>query len=222
MRLRNREEAARELAVRLAAWKGQDPLVLAVPRGALPMGAILAEALDGELDVALVHKIGAPGNPEYAIGAVDENGEVAMRPAAWREAGDAAYVEAETARQLATLRERRARYTPGRGPADARGRVTLVVDDGVATGATLMAALDLVRRQQPRRLIAALGVAPRETLAELARHADEVVCLATPSPFFAVGQFYDDFRQVEDEEAVAILRTAAARRSSTRAAAKEA
>lgn len=218
MRFRNREEAAHELAVRLAAWKGEDPLVLAVPRGALPMGAILAEALDGELDVVLVHKIGAPGNPEYAIGAVAESGEVALRPAAWREAGDVSYVEAETARQLATLRERRARYTPGRGPADARDRVTIVVDDGVATGATLMSALDLVRRQRPRRLIAALGVAPRETVGELARYADEVVCLATPSPFFAVGQFYDDFRQVEDGDAVAALRAAAARRAGRSAA----
>ncbi|HLF55305.1 MAG TPA: phosphoribosyltransferase family protein [Thermoanaerobaculia bacterium] len=210
MIFRNREDAAHQLAAKLSAYRGRHPLVLAVPRGALPMGRILAEELDGELDVVLVHKLGAPDNPEYAIGAVDELGEVALRAAAVEEYVRPQYVEAESARQLAVLRERRKRYTPGRGAADARDRVVIVVDDGVATGATLRSALELVRRQKPKHLVAALGVAPHESLTELRKHADEVVCLATPSPFFAVGQFFDDFRQVEDEEAIAILRAARA------------
>jgi predicted phosphoribosyltransferase len=208
MIFRDREDAARQLAAKLKAFRGRNPLVLAVPRGALPMGKILAEELDGELDVVLVHKIGAPANPEYAIGAVDELGQVALRAAAIAEGVPSAYVDAEAARQLATLRERRARYTPGHGAVDTRGRVVIVVDDGIATGATLKAALELVRRQKPERLVAAIGVAPRESLAEIRKLVDEVVCLATPSPFFAVGQFFRDFRQVEDEEAIAILRAA--------------
>ena len=205
MIFRNREEAGRRLTEALAALRGENPLVLAIPRGALVMGRILADELGGELDVVLVRKIGAPNNPEYAIGAVDERGEVTLTEFGRLEALPPGYVEREAARQLAILRERRARYSPGRAPIDPKGRVVIVVDDGVATGATFRAALALVRRGEPRRLIAAMGVAPRETLATLRNEADEVVCLETPSPFFAVGQFFRDFRQVEDDEAIALL-----------------
>jgi putative phosphoribosyl transferase len=218
MILASREEAARKLAEKLGAYRGRNPLVLAVPRGGVVMGGILAAELDGELDVVLVRKIGAPGNPEYAIGGIDESGAVELRAAAHRMDLPAGYVEEEGARQLALLGERRRRYTPGRASAVARDRVVIVVDDGVATGATLRSALDLVRRQAPRRLIAALGVAPRAALAELRAHADEVVCLLAPREFHAVGQFYGDFRQVEDAEAIAVLRAAAARRERIAAA----
>jgi predicted phosphoribosyltransferase len=213
MSFRDREDAARRLAEELRACKGEDPLVLAIPRGALPMGAILAEALDGELDVVLVHKLGAPYNPEHAIGAVAETGEVVMSDAPDVAAVPRSYVERETERQLAILRARRDRYTPGRPAAGPRDRVVIVVDDGIATGSTLKAALQVVRAQGPRELIAAVAVAPAESLAAIEPLADRVVCLETPASFFAVGGFFDDFRQVGDDVVVEVLSAAARRRA---------
>jgi predicted phosphoribosyltransferase len=209
MPFRDREQAARLLAQELRAYKGQNPLILAIPRGAVPMGKILAEALDGELDVVLVRKLGAPGNPEYAIGAVSESGEVALRKSPDVEAIPPAYVEEEKKRQLEVLRQRRAICTPERPPVDPRDRVVIVVDDGIATGATLKVALTLVRKRKPRKLIAAVGVAPRSSLAEIRALADEVICLETPPMFFAVGEFFADFRQVDDREVLEILQGAA-------------
>lgn len=201
----NREEAARLLAGRLARYRGQHPLILAIPRGAVPMGRILADELDGELDVALVRKIGAPGNPEFAIGSVDESGEVRVREWAEEYRIPETYIQREARRQLALIRERRRLYTPGVPPADPVDRVVIVLDDGVATGSTMIAALERVREQRPRRLVAAMAVAPRETVAELAQEADEVVCLATPQPFLAVGRFFRDFSEVPDGEVIAAL-----------------
>jgi len=209
MIFRNREEAARRLLEKLQHYRGRDPLILAIPRGAVPMGKILADELGGELDVALVRKLGAPGNPEYAIGAIDESGDITLRAAAWYERLPDGYIDAEAARQLAILHERRRRYTPERAAVDLRGRIVVIVDEGVATGATLRAALTLARRRRPERLVAAIGVAPRETLEEIEAAADETICLATPSPFFAVGQFYQDFSQVPDEQVISILRSRA-------------
>ncbi len=208
MPFRDREQAAHQLARKLGAYKGLDPLILAIPRGALPMGKILADELDGELDVVLVRKLGAPGEPEYAIGAVSETGEVVLRNEPDVEGILRFWVEEEKERQLAVLRARRARYTPERPPADPRDRVVILVDDGIATGATFRAALRVVRSRQPSRLIAAIAVAPRPSLAEIEALADEVVCLETPLLFFAVSQFFDDFREVKDDEVVAILREA--------------
>jgi putative phosphoribosyl transferase len=201
----NRDEAARRLAERLTRYRGQNPLILAIPRGAVPMGRILAEALDGELDVALVRKLGAPGNPEFAIGSVAENGEIVVREWARKSGISEDYIEREARRQLATLVERRKLYTPDRHAIDVAGRVVIVLDDGVATGATMLAALELARTRGPRRLIAATAVAPRQTLERLAEAADEVVCLASPDPFQAVSLFFDDFSQVTDREVIGIL-----------------
>lgn len=198
----NREQAARRLAERLDRYRDRSPLVLAVPRGGVPMGRIVADALGGELDVVLVHKLGAPGNPEFAVGSVDESGHV-IAEVAKRHGIEQAYIDREVARQLARLRERRDRY--GRPPANARGRISIVVDDGIATGATLIAALRAVRAQGPERLIAAVGVAPPDTAARLEREVDELVCLETPESFYAVGQFFADFGQVTDDEVIALL-----------------
>ncbi|HSK77006.1 MAG TPA: phosphoribosyltransferase family protein [Thermoanaerobaculia bacterium] len=205
MLFKNREEAARRLAVKLAKYRGLNPLILAIPRGAVPMGRILAEELDGELDVVLVRKIGAPGNPELAIGSVAESGETVASPWAEEAGIPQSWVEQEARRQLAILKQRRRLYTPDRLAADPAERVVIVLDDGVATGATLLAALEQVRARGPRKLIAAMAVAPEEAVAKLARVADEVVCLSSPEPFFAVSLFFDDFSQVTDDEVVALL-----------------
>jgi predicted phosphoribosyltransferase len=202
----SREAAAELLAHSLAAYDGKDPLVLAIPRGALPMGRTIANALHGDLDVVLVRKIGAPGNPEYAVGAVDESGRIWMDPIAGRLGIGEQYIRDEAARQLEVIKARRAQYTPIHPAIDPRGRVVIVVDDGVATGATLGAALRLLRQQRPARLIAAFAVAPPDTIARLHPLADDLVYLSAPEPFHAVGEFFTDFREVKDEEVLEILR----------------
>lgn len=199
---KDRADAAHQLAVRLAHLRGRRPLIVAVPRGAVPMGVLLADALEGDLDLVLVRKLGAPGNPEYAIGAVDEAGHVTLNPDVAGQI-DPAYLATEKARQLAVMTQRRAQY--GAARIDPAGRLVVVVDDGVATGSTLIAALDALRARQPARLVVAVGVAPPDALHRLRAHADEVVCVLEPQDFYAVGQFYRDFAQVQDEEVGAAL-----------------
>jgi predicted phosphoribosyltransferase len=201
----NREEAARRLADKLAAYKGQNPLVLAIPRGAVPMARIVAEALGGEFDVVLVRKLGAPGNPEFAIGAIDETGWAYLGPYAALAGANADYIERAKARELETIRKRRAQYSPLHPPIEPKGRIVIVIDDGLATGSTMLAALHALRQRAPQKLVCAVPVAPPDTLEKVADKADEVVCLYAPENFQAVGQFYADFGQVEDDEVIALL-----------------
>lgn len=207
---KDRSDAAEQLAERLRHLKGEHPLVLAIPRGAVPMAKHIAETLDGELDVVLVRKLGAPGNPEYAVGAVSEDGTVELSPHGQSICSED-YIAHEVDAQLRTLKARRQAYTPVRPPIDPSGRVVIVVDDGSATGATMVAALQTLRRRAPQRLIAALGVAPPDALRRIEAEADAVYCLATPAAFYAVGQHFSDFRQVSDEEVIELLRLASQR-----------
>jgi predicted phosphoribosyltransferase len=205
MRFRDRSDAATQLAAALAGFRGKNPLVLAIPRGAVPMGKVLAEKLGGELDIVLVRKLPAPGSPEFAVGAVDESGWAYIAPYAREVGADDEYLHNEKARQMETLRKRRAEYTPHRAAHDAAGRIAIVVDDGLATGATMIAALHAVRARKPSRLVCAVPVAAPESLEKVRPYADEVVCLAAPPEFHAVSQFYGSFPQVEDEEVMRLL-----------------
>ncbi len=205
---RDRADAASRLAERLKAYRGKNPLILAIPRGAVPMGKIIADKLSDELDVVLVRKLRAPHQEELALGSVNESGWTYLADFAERYGGSADYLEAEKRTQLQTIRQRRAQYTPIRPPISPVGRIVIVIDDGLATGATMISALHGLRAMKPAKLICAIPVSPPDTLTKVAELADEVVCLEAPPFFQAVGQFYRHFPQVDDDEVIAQLRGA--------------
>jgi putative phosphoribosyl transferase len=208
----SREQAAELLALRLSHYRGRSPLVLGIPRGGVVMASVIARQLEGETDVALVHKLRAPLQPELAIGAVDEAGHLTLEPFAAEAGANERYIQVERELQLGVLRARRLSYTPERGAIDPRGRAVIVVDDGVATGATMSAALHTLREKQPARLIAAAGVVASDAFERLLRIADEVVALEIPRELEAVSMWFRHFPQVDDADVVALLRAADVRR----------
>lgn len=203
----DRDEAAQMLAERLAKYKGKNPLILAIPRGAVPMAKIIAEKLEGDFDVVLVRKLRAPYQSELAIGSIDESGWTYIADYAASAGADSAYIEAEKKIQLDTINKRRTQYTPVRPPVNPAGRIVIVIDDGLATGATMISALHGLRNRTPAKLICAVPVSPPNTLIRISEFADEVVCIESPSDFQAVGQFYINFAQVEDDEVIQILQS---------------
>ncbi|MGE0040131.1 MAG: phosphoribosyltransferase [Vicinamibacterales bacterium] len=205
MRFFDRAEAAALLAQRLTSYTGRRPLVLGVPRGGVPMARALAQALGGDLDVVLVHKLRAPGHEELALGAVDESGRVLLTDEARAAGVTEAQLDSEVAEQRRVMARRRKEYTPLRTALDPSGRLVIIVDDGIATGSTMLAAIRAIRARGPGRIVVATPVAPPDAVARLAAEADEVVCLYMPREFFAVGQFYDHFGAVSDEAVRAAL-----------------
>jgi putative phosphoribosyl transferase len=204
-----REEAGRMLARRLSAYRGSNAIVLGIPRGGLPVAREIANSLAAPLDVIVVRKLGAPGQPELGIGAVvdGDHPRAIFNPDIIEHLGvEDEYIKAEIARQLAEAQRREAAYRGGRPKVPLAGKTVIVVDDGIATGSSTRAALRGVRRQKPERLVLAVPVAPAESLEALRSEVDEIVCLETPEDFCAVGQFYRDFHQVSDDEVKAILR----------------
>lgn len=203
---RNREDAARRLARKLKGRVLHDPLVLAIPRGGVVTGAVLAQELGAELDVVLSRKLRAPSHPEFAIGAISETGATYLNPDVQDRFDLSDYLAEERRHQMAEIARRKKLFRGVRPAAPITGRSVIVTDDGIATGSTMIAALGVVKAQAPHELIVAVPVASPERLAEVGRWCDDVVCLLSTADFWAIGQFYEDFTQVEDDEVVAILR----------------
>ena len=208
----DRTEAGRALAQRLSRMALPPPIVvLALPRGGVPIGAEVARALDAPLDLLLVRKIGAPWQRELAVAAVVDGQppDIVVDEETMALTGvDQAYVEAEAKQELQEIERRRRIYLRGRAPVGVEGATVIVVDDGIATGTTVRAALKALRRRNPARLVLAVPVAPSDTLARLRAEVDDIVCLAEPYPFHAIGLHYVDFHQVGDDEVLAALAAA--------------
>jgi predicted phosphoribosyltransferase len=209
----NRSDSGRRLARELANYASEKPIILALPRGGVLVAAEIAGALDAPLDLLLVRKIGVPFQPELAMGAVVDGGH----PHVIRNEDVIALADISAddfnrvcQSELSEIERRRTLYLADRPRADVKDRVAIVVDDGIATGATVRAALQAIRERNPKRLVLAVPVAPTSTLEELSGLVDDIVCLQSHEPFYAIGLYYDDFHQVSDSEVVSILSEARA------------
>jgi putative phosphoribosyl transferase len=208
MKFTDRGEAGRRLADKLVHLKDWQPVVLGLPRGGVAVGFEIARVLDAPLSIVLVRKIGVPWQPELALGAVTDGASHATfidRDLATSLGVPDSYIKEETARQLQEIERRRKSYCKGRPALEVAGHTAIVVDDGIATGATMRVALQAVRRRGPARLVLAVPVAPPDTLAALREEVDEVVCLEAPSGFGAIGFYYRDFHQMSDREVTDLL-----------------
>ncbi len=211
MPFKDREDAGRRLAEKLRQYAGRKGVVVvALPRGGVVLGRIVADALKAPLDIVVPRKIGAPGNEEYAIGALTESGHAVWNEQERAAAGEA-YVGKAVEKQLAEARRRLDLYRAGLPPRDLAGRTVIIVDDGIATGYTNRAAIATVRSEKPARVIAAVPVSPPDSAAVVERLVDEAVILEKPALFWAIGSFYDEFGQVDDETVIKLMRSGAKR-----------
>lgn len=198
----NRLDAAERLIPLLKEYANNETIVLSIPRGAVPMGYHIAEALDVPFDILLVKKIGYPGNPELAVGSVSVNGRIIDPEFALRKE----YIDAETKRLQTALKERELRLRGNQPAAELRGQTVIIIDDGIATGNSMLAAVSLVRKQHPSKIIVAVPVASPHSLSKIEKIADEVICLHAPQDFIAVANYYNDFSEVNDDEVSEYLR----------------
>ncbi|MBK0401679.1 phosphoribosyltransferase [Adhaeribacter sp. BT258] len=200
--IRNRQDGAKRLTERLRKYQGEDGIVLAIPRGGVPIGAYIAKELGFPVEVILSKKIGHPRNPEFAIGAVSmDSVEVNESLAVPRE-----YIEKETQKIQEELKRRYQLFMASHKPTDLHNKLVILVDDGIATGHTLMSTILMVKKQKPKKLVVAVPVAPPSAIKEFEPLVDELICLLAPPGFYAVGQFYEEFQQVSDEEVISALK----------------
>jgi putative phosphoribosyl transferase len=199
--IRNRQDAAERLTETLLKYKGEDGIVLAIPRGGVPIGAYIGKELGMPVEVILSKKIGHPSNPEFAIGAVsmdsvedNENLPVSQE-----------YIDMETRKIQEELKRRYQLFMGNHKPADLHNKLVILVDDGIATGHTLKSTILMIKKQNPKKLVVAVPVAPPSAIDEFEPMVDELICLLAPQGFYAVGQFYENFRQVSDEEVISAL-----------------
>lgn len=206
MRFHNRIDAGRKLAALLGKYKNRNAVVYALPRGGVPVAKEVADALSCPLDLIIVRKIGHPMNPEYALGAVAEDGFLVVNEEELAKV-DRKWSEAEMQKQMQEARRRRELYLQGKKPITAKGKIAIIVDDGIATGSTMLVAVKKVKQEKPAKIVVAVAVSPQDTAQRFSREVDEFVAVTIPEFFWgAIGYYYDDFSQVSDEEVMAILK----------------
>ena len=199
---KDRYDAATKLAAKLGKYKNKNGIILAVPRGGVPLGYEIAKSLDLPLEIILSKKIGHPSNPEYAIGSVTLNGVILDESA---NIISKEYIKKESERILKTLKEKFKLFMGDHKPTDLKDKTVIIVDDGIATGNTILASVEAIKKSEPKEIIIAVPVAPTLTAEKLAKFVDELICLSTPQDFMGVGQFYENFSQVSDEEVIQFL-----------------
>ena len=205
MPFKDRQQAGKLLAKKLQKYKGKDTIILAIPRGGLVIGFELAKALNAPLDILVTKKIGYPGDPEYAIGAVGPNDTVIVTE---REGIEKSYIDEQVKKITAAIHEKYKKYKGKVEIPQLKGKTVIIADDGIATGSTMVISIEIVKQQKPKKVVIAIPVGPPETIDKLNKQVDEVICLEQPEVFFAIGEFYEYFPQVEDEEAIKYLKEA--------------